>query len=112
MADLLYLIPLPPLVAFVINILLGRRFIGDKAHWVALPAALMSWVISLLVFLDVRDTQEPVMQRLFTWIPAGDFEIIVNLYADQLTSVMLMVVTTVGFLVVVYSVGYMHGDPG
>ena len=39
MADLLYLIPLPPLVAFVINILLGRRFIGDKAHWVALPAA-------------------------------------------------------------------------
>ena len=112
MADLLYLIPLPPLVAFVINILLGRRVIGDKAHLVALPAALISWIVSIMVFLDIRDSHEPIMQRLFTWIPAGDFEIIVNLYADQLTAIMLLVVTTVGFLVVVYSVGYMHGDPG
>ncbi len=112
MADLLYLIPLPPLVAFVINILLGRSLIRDKAHWVALPAVLISWIIAVMAFLDIRDTNEPLMQRLFTWIPAGEFQIDVNLYADQLTAVMLLVVTTIGFLVVVYSVGYMHGDPG
>ena len=55
MADLLYLIPLLPLVAFVINILLGRGLIRHNAHWVAIPAVLASWVISLMVFLDIRD---------------------------------------------------------
>lgn len=112
MADLLYLIPLLPLVAFVINILLGRGLIRHNAHWVAIPAVLASWVISLMVFLDIRDNHEAISQRLFTWIPAGDFHITVSLYADQLTAVMLLVVTTVGLLVNIYSVGYMHGDDG
>jgi NADH-quinone oxidoreductase subunit L len=112
MADLLYLIPLLPLVAFVINILLGRGLIRHNAHWVAIPAVLASWVISLMVLLDIRDTHEAISQRLFTWIPAGDFHITVSLYADQLTAVMLLVVTTVGLLVNIYSVGYMHGDDG
>ncbi len=112
MEDLLYLIPLLPLAAFVINILLGRGFIRDNAHWVALPLVGASWIVALLVFLDVRDTEHAISQHLFTWIPAGDFVVDVNLYVDQLTAIMLLVVLTVGFLVHVYSVGYMHGDPG
>jgi NADH-quinone oxidoreductase subunit L len=112
MADLLFLIPLLPLVAFGINILLGRSMIQGNAHWVAMPAVFGSWVISLLVLLDINSTHEPLSQRLFSWIPSGDFDISVSLYADQLTAIMLMVVTTVGLLVHVYSVGYMHGDPG
>jgi NADH-quinone oxidoreductase subunit L len=112
MADLLYLIPLLPLVAFVINILFGRSLIRSNAHWVAIPAVLGSWILAVMVFLDIRDTGEHISQRLFTWIPAGDFDITVSLYADQLTAIMLIVVTTVGLLVNVYSVGYMHGDGG
>jgi len=112
MADLLFLIPLLPLAAFCINILLGRSVIRGNAHWVAMPAVFGSWVISLLVLLDINDTEHALSQRLFTWIPAGDFDIAVSLYADHLTAIMLMVVTTVGLLVHVYSVGYMHGDPG
>jgi NADH-quinone oxidoreductase subunit L len=112
MSDLLFLIPLLPLAAFCINILLGRSLIRGNAHWVAMPAVFGSWVISLLVLLDINDNEHALSQRLFTWIPAGDFNVTVSLYADQLTAIMLMVVTTVGFLVHVYSVGYMHGDPG
>ncbi len=112
MSDLLFLIPLLPLAAFCINILLGRSLIRNNAHWVAMPAVFGSWILSLLVLLDMDNNQEALSQRLFTWIPSGDFNVTVSLYADQLTAIMLMVVTTVGLLVHVYSVGYMHGDPG
>ncbi|MGH2561850.1 MAG: NADH-quinone oxidoreductase subunit L, partial [Thermomicrobiales bacterium] len=112
MADWLFLIPALPLLAFAINFLLGRWYIKDKAHWIAAPAVFGSWLVSLLVLLDIRDSDHAIAQHLFTWIPSGSFNVEANLYADQLTAVMLMVVTTVGLLVHVYSVGYMHGDPG
>src|SRR5262249_40325440 len=50
--------------------------------------------------------------RLYPWIVAGDFETWVNAHVDPLTGVMLLVVTGVGTLIHLYSVGYMHGDPG
>jgi NADH-quinone oxidoreductase subunit L len=112
MADYLFLIPALPLAAFAINFLLGRWYIKDKAHWIAVPAVFASWLLSVFVFFDIRDSHEPIAQHLFTWIPSGDFHVDVNLYADQLTAIMLLVVTTVGFLVHLYSVGYMHGDSG
>src|SRR5215207_2889437 len=112
MADFLFLIPLLPLAAFAVNFLLGRWVIKDAAHWVAAPAVFGSWLVSLLVLRDISRHDEPISQHLFRWIPAGDFNVDVNLYADQLTAVMLMVVTTVGFLVHVYSIGYMKGDGG
>jgi NADH-quinone oxidoreductase subunit L len=108
----LFLIPLLPLAAFAINILFGRGFIRENAHWVAAPAVFASWLLSVFVFLDIRENEEPLRQYLFRWIPAGDFDVDVTLYVDQLTAVMLLVVTTVGFLVHVYSVGYMRGDGG
>ena len=112
MADYLFLIPLLPLVAFCINILLGKSLIRDHAHLVSIPAVAASWVLSLMVFKDIWDNEHPLAKTLFTWIPSGDFQANVSLYADQLTAIMLLVVTTVGLLVLVYSVGYMHGDPG
>jgi len=112
MSDLLFLIPLLPLAAFCINILLGRSVIREKAHWISIPAVLGSWIVSVLVLFDINDTERAISQRLFTWIPSGDFNVEVSLYADQLTAIMLMVVTTVGLFVHVFSVGYMHGDPG
>jgi NADH-quinone oxidoreductase subunit L len=108
----LYLIPLLPLAAFAINLLLGRGLIRSQAHWIAVPLVFGAWVVSLLVFLDVYNNHHTLEQHLFRWIPAGDFTVEVNLFVDQLTAVMLLVVTTVGFLVHVYSVGYMKGDTG
>lgn len=112
MADLLYLIPLLPLVAFAINIFWGRSTIRGNAHWIAIPAAAGSWILSILTFRDIYTNEHPISQRLFTWIPSGEFNIAVSLYADQLTAVMLLVVTSIGMLVCIYSVGYMHGEDG
>jgi NADH-quinone oxidoreductase subunit L len=112
MADLLFLIPLLPLAAFCIDILLGKSYIRDNAHWISVPAVFGSWVLSLLVFRDIYNDEHALHDKLFTWIPSGDFNVAVSLYADQLTAIMLLVVTTVGLLVHIYSVGYMHGDPG
>jgi NADH-quinone oxidoreductase subunit L len=110
MADYLFLIPALPLLAFAINFIFGRNLIKDKAHWIAAPAVFASFVLSVLVFFDVRDKGEPIDKHLFTWIPSGSFDIQVALHVDQLTAIMLLVVSSVGFLVHFYSVGYMGGD--
>jgi NADH-quinone oxidoreductase subunit L len=112
MASYLFLIPLLPLLAFAINFTTGRWFLKDKAYLTAAPAVFGAWVVSVLVFFNIRKHGEPLDQHLFTWIPSGDFHININLHADQLTAIMLLVVTTVSFVVHLYSIGYMHGDPG
>ncbi len=111
-ADWLFVIPLAPLIAAVANFLLGRWWIRDRAHWIAVPAVGVSFLASVPAFLAVARQHEPLSQHLYTWIPAGDFRVPVVLSVDQLTAVMLLVVTGVSFLVHLYSVGYMHGDPG
>jgi NADH-quinone oxidoreductase subunit L len=111
MEQYLFLIPLLPLLAFAINLLFGR-VVRTGASWIASLAVFASFILSLLVFQQISATGEPFRQDLYTWIQAGDFHIGINLFVDQLTAVMLIVVTSVGFLVHVYSRGYMQGDPG
>src|SRR5499426_783401 len=109
MPSLVWLIPLFPLVGALTNALFGRR-IGHAAHWIAVPALLLSFLTSCLVFSRVLHGETYVGQ-LFPWISAGSFQTGVLVQVDQLTGVMLLVVTGVGFLIHVYSIGYMHEDP-
>jgi NADH-quinone oxidoreductase subunit L len=110
MSRLVWLIPLFPLVGTLINALFGR-FIGHKAHWIAVPALLASFVTSCLVFSRVWHG-ETWTGDLFPWVVAGPFKAAVTAQVDQLTAVMLLVVTGVGFLIHLYSAGYMHDDHG
>src|SRR5437899_8132296 len=87
------------------------RTIGRRAHWVAVPALVGSFFISCIVFARVW-SGAAFTARLFTWIVAGEFETSVTALVDPLTGVMLLVVTGVGMLIHIYSVGYMHHDPG
>src|SRR5499433_3790477 len=87
------------------------RFLGRHAHWVAVPALAGSFVAACVVFSRVA-AGEVIDTTLFSWIGAGDFETSVAAYVDPLTGVMLLVVTGVGTLIHLYSVGYMHDDPG
>src|SRR5687768_11974939 len=112
MEDLLVLIPLLPLVAALVNFLFGRWYIRDLAGPIATAAVFGSWVLSLLIFIDQLDSDEPLAQHLYTWMPAGDFQVPMNLYVDHLSATMLMVVTTVSTLVHLYAIGYMKGDSG
>ena len=87
------------------------RAIGRRAHWIAVPALLGSFLASCLVFSRVWPGTS-FTTTLFTWIVAGDFETAVTALVDPLTGVMLLVVTGVGTLIHIYSIGYMHDDPG
>src|SRR6266566_6768348 len=110
MSRLVWLIPLFPLLGTLTNALFGR-FIGHKAHWIAVPALFASFVTSCLVFSRVWHG-ETWTGDLFPWVVAGQFKTAVTAQVDQLTAVMLLVVTGVGFLIHLYSAGYMHDDDG
>ncbi len=105
------LIPFLPLAAFLINILFGKSLIRDKAHWVSILAVLGSWVVSVMTVAEVLDGRT-VNADLYTWISSGGFKVSVGFLVDQLTAVMLVVVTTCSTLIHIYSAGYMHGDKG
>ncbi len=107
----LLLIPALPLLAFIINITLGKGLIKDKAHLVSIPALAASWALAMAAAYDVY--RGGVFQgALYNWVVSGAFSVQVGFLVDQLTAVMLVVVTTVGLLVNIYSVGYMRGDKG
>lgn len=105
------LIPVLPLAAFLINILLGRNLLKEKAHWVSILAVGGSWVIAVATLLDVL-SGKTINQDAYTWMVSGNFKVGIGFLIDQLTSVMLIVVTTCSTLIHIYSVGYMHGDRG
>ncbi len=107
----LIVIPLAPLLAATINFLLGKWWIRQRAHWLAVPAVGISFLASVAAAVAVLGRHETLRQPLYTWIAAGDFHVPVELVVDELTAVMLLVVTGVSFLVHVYSIGYMHHDP-
>jgi len=107
----LKLIPALPLAAFLLNGLLGRKLFGKGAHWIALAGVGGSALLAFKVLFSVI-RGEHLAETVYTWIAVGDFTVPLKLVADPLTAVMLVVVTSVSFLVHLYSVGYMHDDGG
>jgi NADH-quinone oxidoreductase subunit L len=104
------LIPLLPFAAFLILGLFGH-WIKDKAHVVAIPAVVLSWILSAWAFLQVAEGLHPSIP-LYTWLTSGDLRIGFGLSIDRLTAVMLLLVSTVSTLVHIYTIGYMHGEKG
>src|SRR3954452_19409873 len=111
--DYIWLIPALPLLAFIINGLFGRQL-----KWTTGPIAVglvgLTFLLSLWVLIEVinPDPHAPAFQyTLYSWIPSGDFRVDVAFLVDPLTAVMLMVVTSVGTLVHIYSLGYMEDEP-
>ncbi len=104
------LIPLLPFSAFLILGIFGH-WIKDKAHLVAVPAVIVSLLLSLLVFFDVAGGHQTSFP-LYTWLTSGILDIHIGFSIDRLTAVMLLLVTTVSSLVHIYTIGYMHGEPG
>lgn len=104
------LIPLLPLAAFLVLGLAGS-FIKDRAHLVAVPAVLLSLILSVAAFVEVA-SGSVISVQLYTWLTSGNLDIHIGLHIDRLTAVMLLLVTVVSSLVHVYTIGYMHGEPG
>ena len=113
MTDLhLWLIPLVPFAGFLVNGLIGRKAPKVFVSAVALIGALIPMLQVAWVVWSYGALTLPHVENLGTWIRAGAFHADFAFAVDQLTLVMLCVVTGVGFLIHVYSVGYMAEEEG
>jgi|HubBroStandDraft_6_1064221.scaffolds.fasta_scaffold32448_2 NADH-quinone oxidoreductase subunit L len=113
--DHLWIIPLLPLLGSALNGLLGRKWSNKIVNTVALGATGLSFAFALEAvreFMQLSPEQIPWVRQYFTWIAAGTFRAGFDLQIDQLTVVMLLVVTGVGFLIHIYSTGYMVHEGG
>jgi len=110
--SLVWLIPALPLAAFLVNGLFGRRWLGHWTGVIATAAVGVSALLSIGVFLEVLGGKTQTVVALYRWIGVGDFSVNVSALIDPLSSVMLLVVTVVSFLIFVYSNGYMAHDAG
>src|SRR5271170_1744999 len=108
----LWLIPILPLIGFLINGLFGRRMPKALINTFAVASVALSfaWVVKTLFALGPIETK--YIEHYFTWIQSGHLTIDVDFAVDRLTAVMLMVVTGVGALIHIYAVGYMEHEGG
>ncbi len=115
MTDLVWLIPVFPLIGFLVNGLLGRNFSEKTIGWIAAGAVGASFVVTVLIFLEVLGMppgSRSIQRIVYTWIASGDLNIPFGFLIDPLSLIMLSVVSGVGCIIHVYSIGYMHGEFG
>jgi len=112
--QVLWLIPALPLAGFLFNGLIGPKLHEKAVGWISSLAVGISFLLSLFTFrhlLAMENGHRLVEVDLFNWVKIGEqFNINVTFQLDPLSQVMLLVVTGVGFLIHVYSIGYMAGD--
>ncbi len=116
-----------PLIGATINGLLfasglwQKKFNGDEhsehsiSGLIGSGAVLLSAILSTYYFiqlLSLDSAQRQIIQELFVWIPSGDFTVSFEFMFDSLSSIMVLVITWIGFLIHIYSTGYMHHDKG
>jgi NADH-quinone oxidoreductase subunit L len=108
----LWLIPLLPLAGAAINGFLGKKSSRRAVTTIALFFCGAAFAMALWVTYRFSSLPLPYQEYLAHWIRSGSFSADFAFYLDQLSLVMLLVVTGVGFLIHIYSVGYMWDDPG
>jgi len=112
---LISLVPLLPLIGFLIISLSGKKLSHGLTSAIACGSVLISFILAVILFFQLSSL--PVDQRsievtLLQWITAGDLSVNFSFLIDPLSLIFLMIITGVGFLIHVYSVGYMNDDEG
>ena len=108
-----YIIPFLPLLSFFINIAVGKR-LPRKGDWLCLGTIAVALAMSIGIFYEVFRAYDPNFRYhvVFPWLAIGDRAVFnTGILIDNVTAVMLLVVTIVSTLVHLFSIGYMHGDP-
>jgi NADH-quinone oxidoreductase subunit L len=113
---LLWLIPGLPLLGAVVSGFLGPRLMRERSHWPVVlgcagACAVALWVLSQLIGLP-RDAMHRITAPSVTWFSAGDLSAHYSIVVDPLTAVMLTAITFIGTWISVFTIGYLHGDPG
>jgi NADH-quinone oxidoreductase subunit L len=112
MEKYIWLIPLLPLAGFVINGL-GRNTLSKGViGTIGSLLVLVSFGLSIAAFFEVKATGQAINADLFTWFKVGGLKVQFAFLVDQLSAIMLLIITGVGFLIHLYSAGYMSHDDG
>lgn len=115
MIEYIWLIPLFPLIGFIINGIIGFKINKTLVSLIGCGTVFLSFLLSIFAFreLILLDPQHRFFQKIiYTWVSSGSFNASFGFQLDPLSAVMTLVVTGVGFVIHVYSVGYMEHDPG
>jgi NADH-quinone oxidoreductase subunit L len=110
-----WLIPVFPLVGFIINGLMGRRLSKNTVGTIGASMVGLSFALTVAIFLEYLKlpvNARPVEIPVYTWIASGTFKASVAFLVDPLSLIMMLVVSGISFLIHIYSIGYMHDDPG
>jgi NADH-quinone oxidoreductase subunit L len=110
MHQLIYLVPLFPLISFIIIALLGKSLSKNITTFLAPGSILASFIVALLLFVTQLSDNHKHIVPLLSWIHVGDFHADFSFLLDSLSIVFTLVITGVGFLIHVYSTGYMHDE--
>lgn len=106
-------IPLASLVGAILAGFFGKQIGRAGAHWVTILGVGTSFALSCLVLKDVAFDNAPIFnQSLYTWMVSDGIRFEIGFLIDSLTALMMVVVTSVSLMVHIYTVGYMHDDPG
>jgi NADH-quinone oxidoreductase subunit L len=108
----LWLIPLFPLLGFLVNGLLGKRLAKPAINLIAAGSVAASFLYVVVVLAKLYPLTVPHSEHYFTWIQSGFLNIGFDFLIDRLTAVMLLVVTGVGLLIHIYALGYMEHEGG
>ncbi|CAN5631379.1 NADH-quinone oxidoreductase subunit L [soil metagenome] len=116
MSNYFLLVTLLPLVGFLINGLFGKKINNEKVSGVISSlAVLIPFIIASMTFLELMN-MEPESRKItlmfYNWINTGSFSLNYSYYIDPLSISLVLIITGIGFLIHVYSIGYMHGDKG
>ncbi|MCZ2140154.1 MAG: NADH-quinone oxidoreductase subunit L [Bacteroidia bacterium] len=112
MTQLVWLVPLFPFIGFLITGFNLKTALSKSSGWIASLAVLASFIVSLLIFFEIKNTNEPQVVHLFDFINTSSMLIPFSFQVDALSSVFLLIITGIGFLIHVYSISYMHDDEG
>jgi NADH-quinone oxidoreductase subunit L len=111
----LWLIPLLPLLGSLMNGLWRRHLSETSIAAIACGAVGLSFICSLIAFFalfQLPPESRTVEVVVYQWVTSGDFQAAMGFLLDPLSAIMILVVTGVGLLIHIYSLGYMHGDDG
>src|SRR6267142_639209 len=108
----LHLVPLLPLLGAAVCGLVGKWLPKGWLYAVALVSVLLSFLVGLRAFLGLGEGVQLFHELAFNWFSAGSLRVDMAFTFDRLSGALTLVVTGVGFLIHVYSVGYMDEDPG
>ena len=113
MIKLVALIPFFPLVGFMLNGFFGKKISKSLSGIIASASVLSSFIVAILVFVELNaSTQKSHIVNVFSWINSGSLRIPFEFLVDPLSSLFLLIITGIGFLIHLYSIGYMHDDEG